>query len=592
MAADKTGSVFNLDLPRLAEASGLRLAALLFAQAPGRSTAIIGLLVIANLFEGIGIVAIFPLLITVTEGGAGAGGPVNEAVEKLFDLIGYTPGLGELVVLIIITFWLKAMLVLFAYTFARFTAIRFMTEIRMQLIDRLVGSRWAYFTSQPVGTLGNALVTETIMCGATYSNMFMMVSLSLQTLMYGMMALVMDWRVTIFAALAGGLMILAFRSIVEFSRRAGVQQTKSNKALTALASDQFQGIKPLKAMALEQSIAPLLMRESHVLEQAYRRAAVAKGVVQYMSEPILVMAILLGLGSAALWFEQGLSGLLFLAVIFYRGATRLSLVQQSFQTLIAGEAFVGSIASRIDDLQNMTEPEFGKTHVRLERNIRFEHLGFSYPGATVLDDVSAIVPAGKMTTIFGPSGAGKTTLVDLVTGLHRAQSGRILIDDVPIEEIDIATWRRSIGYVPQELILFNDTIRANITMGNEEIDDASIMEALHRAGAASFVAGLNDGLDTMVGERGAQISGGQRQRIALARALVRKPRLLILDEPTTALDPKTEAEICKTLQTLVGDVTILAISHQQALVDAADLVLRMQRGVLTDREMLKDASHA
>ncbi len=575
--------VFQLDVHRLARSTGLRLVGILFTQAPTRSSIIVGLLIVAGLFESLGVFAIFPLLVSVTEGGGSTGeGPIERLISGLFDVVGFTPGLTELIVLIVIAFWLKAMLILFAYTFAGFTSIRFMTDIRMKLIDKLIRARWVYFTNQPVGTLGNALVTESIMCGAIYNNMFTLMSLGLQTLMYVLMALWLDWRITIFAVLAGGLMILAFRTMVEFSRQAGIQQTQSNKTLTALASDQFQGIKPLKAMALETAIAPLLMRESRVLERAYRKATIAKGAVQHLSEPLLVTVILAGLGVATIWFEQSMSSLLFFTIIFYRGATRLSTVQQTFQTLVSSEAFVGSIASRIADLENLEEPAFGTAPATLKQGITFEGLSFSYPGSAVLRDVNGFIPAGKMTTIHGPSGAGKTTLVDLVIGLNQAQSGRLLIDGTPIEEIDIARWRRSIGYVPQELILFNDTVRANITMGQADIDDEAVMSALKRAGAADFVAAMKDGLDTMVGERGAQISGGQRQRISLARALIREPSLLILDEPTTALDPVTEAEICKTLQELGDSVTILAISHQQALVDTADHVFRMQGGVLLD----------
>jgi ATP-binding cassette, subfamily C, bacterial len=181
--------------------------------------------------------------------------------------------------------------------------------------------------------------------------------------------------------------------------------------------------------------------------------------------------------------------------------------------------------------------------------------------------------------IAGPSGSGKTTLIDLVIGLLNPDAGTIRIDGVALNTLDRAAWRAGIGYVPQEMFLFHDTIYSNITLGDGGLTRADARAALRAAGAWAFVSALPDGMDTVVGERGSRLSGGQRQRIALARALVRTPRLLILDEVTTALDPRTEAEICATLAGLKGAVTILAVSHQPAIVAVADLVYHLSDGI-------------
>src|SRR5690606_21587447 len=152
-------------------------------------------------------------------------------------------------------------------------------------------------------------------------------------------------------------------------------------------------------------------------------------------------------------------------------------------------------------------------------------------------------PKGKLTTLIGPSGAGKTTLSDVLLGLVRPRSGQILVDGVPLEELNLEQWRELVGYVPQELFLFHDTVMNNVTLGDPHITPEEVREALEAAGAWSFVEQLPQGMDTVVGERGTLLSGGQRQRISIARALVRKPKLLLLDEVTSALDPATEAEI-------------------------------------------------
>jgi ATP-binding cassette, subfamily C, bacterial len=181
----------------------------------------------------------------------------------------------------------------------------------------------------------------------------------------------------------------------------------------------------------------------------------------------------------------------------------------------------------------------------------------------------------------GASGSGKTTLIDLLTGLHRPSSGRITIDGVPIEQLSMRAWRRLIGYVPQELSLLHGSIRENVALGDAAIGDEAIRTALARAGADVLVSGPAHGLDSDVGEMGTKLSGGQRQRIALARALVLEPKLLILDEVTSALDPATEDQICREVAGLRGDYTIVAITHRPAWTAIADRLYKVEAGRVT-----------
>ena len=181
---------------------------------------------------------------------------------------------------------------------------------------------------------------------------------------------------------------------------------------------------------------------------------------------------------------------------------------------------------------------------------------------------------------------------DLIIGLHRPQRGEVWIDDLPLGDVDIRAWREMIGYVPQETFLFHDSIMSNVTLGDDEIPPARVESALRRAGAWEFVAALPEGMDTVVGERGARLSGGQRQRIAIARALIRDPALLILDEATTALDPETEAGIAATMRRLAGKVTVLSISHQPAMKNAADIVYRIEGGAAVCEEAADPAAVA
>jgi ATP-binding cassette subfamily C protein len=281
-------------------------------------------------------------------------------------------------------------------------------------------------------------------------------------------------------------------------------------------------------------------------------------------------------------YGEPVSSMLVMGFLFYRLAGRLGEAQINYQSVVIGESAFWSLQESVEAAQRLEEARGGTlSPPPTARGIELCDVSFSYGDRNVLHGVSLSIPAGRMVALSGPSGAGKTTIADLIVGLYQPLSGEVLIDGIPLQEIDTVAWRQMIGYVPQEMFLFHDTLLENITLGDPTITRADVDDALEAAGATEFVVHLPHGLDTVMGERGARLSGGQRQRLAIARALARKPRLLVLDEVTTALDPRTEAAICATLRELRGRVTILSISHQPAMMAAADVVYRLDAGRAT-----------
>jgi ATP-binding cassette subfamily C protein len=269
---------------------------------------------------------------------------------------------------------------------------------------------------------------------------------------------------------------------------------------------------------------------------------------------------------------------------------KLSKIQKQYQQMGILESGYWSMMETFENAQKMREKKLGDRKPELQQAIRLEGVTFAYSKNSVLDDASLVFPAGEITAIVGSSGAGKTTIVDLVIGLLRPQEGEVWIDDLPLKQVDLEQWRRMIGYVPQETLLLHDSIFINVTLGDPGITEQEAEEALRKAGIWEFVKTRRKGIHSSVGQRGLMLSGGQRQRIAIARAIVRKPKLLVLDEATTALDPKTEAGICQTLRKLRGENTILAISHQTAVLAVADRAYRIQDGAVTPADVPSTAS--
>ncbi|MEE1756428.1 ABC transporter ATP-binding protein [Streptomyces sp. SP18CS02] len=231
------------------------------------------------------------------------------------------------------------------------------------------------------------------------------------------------------------------------------------------------------------------------------------------------------------------------------------------------------------------EENDGKEQVdEVAGEFRFENVGLTYDDGDrpALEGLDLTVPAGQTVALVGGSGAGKSTVLSLVLGFHRATGGRILLDGRDLGELDLRSYRRFVSVVPQESILFEGSIRDNVAYGLPDVDDDAIRRALADANASEFVDRLPDGLDAVVGERGARLSGGQRQRLAIARALIRDPRVLVLDEATSALDAHSEALIQQALSRLVAGRTVFIVAHRLSTVRNADRIVVLERGLLQE----------
>jgi len=211
-------------------------------------------------------------------------------------------------------------------------------------------------------------------------------------------------------------------------------------------------------------------------------------------------------------------------------------------------------------------------------------VSFKYPNSNrkAISKFSVNAKPGQMIALVGPSGSGKSTLINLLTGFLRPQSGVISVDGNDYSQFDLRTFRKFISVVPQESVLFEASVRDNITYGLGSVSDERVSAALQAANALDFVSELPEGVDTLVGERGARISGGQRQRLAIARALIRNPRILILDEATSALDSQSESAIQQALETLMRDRTTFVVAHRLSTVQRADLILVLDKGKMIE----------
>ena len=556
---------------------------LYFARAYPRHTLTMLLaLLLAGVVEGFSLTALLPMLNIAAGGAAGnaSGSKIGKIVTSTLQLVHIEPTIASLLMVVIAGIILKSAMVLVADRKVGYTVAHVATDLRLALLRALLGTRWEYYLSQPMGSLANSAGNEVMRASQAYLHGSLATIYLIQSLVYAAVALLVSWQASIAAVAAGCLLVFALNRLVQKTKRAGRRETELLQSLLARLTDSLQSVKPLKAMGREQLAEGLLEADTVKLNLALRKQVYSTAVLKSLQEPILMLLVVAALYVTLVLWKYELPTVMVLVFLLARLLGEQGKMQRKFQEMATCESAFWSLQKKIDEALQQKEVNPGEKRVELKKSIRFDRVSFSYAEAPVLQSLTLEIPAGSFASVVGPSGAGKTTLVDLVIGLLRPRDGGILIDDIPLDQIDLKFWRRQIGYVPQDTVLLHDTILANVILSDPGLTAVDAEGALRGAGAWDFVAAMPEGLQTIVGERGSKLSGGQRQRIAIARALAHRPSLLILDEATSALDPESEKAISKTLAGLRGKITILAISHQTALVEVSDLVYDIQSQTL------------
>ncbi|RHU28528.1 ABC transporter ATP-binding protein [Firmicutes bacterium TM09-10] len=388
---------------------------------------------------------------------------------------------------------------------------------------------------------------------------------------------------------------LFFMISKKVSSRLGRQNERYNAKLFQWINQSLGGIKELKILQREEYFIDSYKTNYKKLIWGARVNELISALPKYIVETVamvgLVFAIIIKLlfGHGAL--ETFIPQIAVFAVAAFRLLPSVGRVNAYINSIMYNKASLDMIYDDLKEIDSepVQEAEWQgeKENWIFNKGVIVEHVTYHYPDSDVevLHDISMEIPKGKTVALIGPSGAGKTTLADIILGLLPPTSGVVRMDQHNIYE-NLRSWREKLGYIPQTIYLSDDTIRNNIAFGiyQEQIDDNAIWKALEKAQLKEFVQGLENGLDTYVGDRGVRLSGGQRQRIGIARALYHDPEILVLDEATSALDSSTEQAVMESIESLQGLKTMIIIAHRLTTIKNADLVYEVSGGNVTLRD--------
>lgn len=543
---------------------------------------VFGCMLLGSLSEGFGVTLLVPLL-ELLQGGVEPATGMAAQFGRFFALLGVPYQTVSVLAFFLLLQALRVVLQSSRELISNRVQFDLVDRLRERCFMAVLRSEWFWLSQRNNAEYANLLLTDINRVGAGVNFFLQICSGSTLLLAYSLVALWLSWPITLLVLAIGLLFVLAENGLRREALLLGNRIGQTSHSLHSAVQESLAGMKLAKILGNEQRHVDKFQQSMRAFRQQQlgfqRSSSRSKARMQLGSMVILVGMLYAGL---VVWRLPGaeLGTLIF---VFARLMPVGSQLQQQLHYWLHALPALANADRLLAECNNAVEPvvDTVQAPLRLQHDLTLQSVGFRYPGREhdTLNSIDLCIPVKSTTAIIGASGAGKSTLADVLMGLLRPDTGNIRIDGQLLDDAGRLRWRRSVAYVPQETILFNDSIRANLLWAMPDATEDELWRALDKA-AADFVRKLPQGLDTVVGDQGLRLSGGERQRIALARALLGRPSLLILDEATSALDMDNEERIRQAIVNLHGDLTVVAIGHRMATLQHADQVLVMDAGMV------------
>jgi ABC-type multidrug transport system fused ATPase/permease subunit len=543
-------------------------------------------MIFISLLDGVALLLLFPII--SYSGMVKLGSIANMPFIKFFGFLGHmspTLGLSLILVMFLIVNLIQNL-------FQRHVTIQnvkiqhgFARYLRLEIYGDLLRANWDFYIKRRKSDLINTITAELARVSAGTSTFIQLITAIIFTCIQIGIAFLLSPEITLFVLLSGGVLAIFSRGFIKRSRQLGRRTSENGKDLLAGITDNFNGIKDIKSNTLEPSRMNWFRSITRRIYDEQIEYITLKTASQFYYKIASAILITVFIFLSVRLFHAQAAQLMIIIVIFTRLWPRVTGIQSSLEQIAATVPALKAVIRLNKESQAAKEFDhidvFDIIPINIQKKIECLDVYFKYDqneSSYALNGINVSFPAKCMTAVVGRSGAGKSTLIDLLMGLNLPEKGEILLDGTPLTKENLLSLRRSISYVPQDPFLFNTTIRENLLMIEPSASDEQIWQALEFSSAAEFVKKLPQGLDTLIGDRGVRLSGGERQRIVLARAILRKPCILVLDEATSALDTENESKIQAALDRLKGKMTIIVIAHRLSTIRNADQVIVLDQG--------------
>lgn len=543
--------------------------------------------------EGFGLLMLLPLLQGLDTGAAASTEPAIGIGKLLHDLLarfGWADSTVAIILLITVAFIVKGTLVFGGNAFNAVLRAQLLRELKIRLFDDYSRMSYSYYARRDTGHFINVINTQITQMLNSFRFLMQLGSQLVSALIYIGLAFVVTWRFGLMALLIGLVLLFLFRWLNIYVRNLSRRSATENGHLSTLLIQFLHAFKYLTATGQAGHVRNTVMESIRRLTDYEMRLGIADSFTTAVREPITVVFIMLIVLVQMVALGQPLAPILVSILLFHRGLNTILSLQSTWMVTLGQIGSLEMVRDEFAAQRSHQEPDAFRPLNDLSQGISLRNLRFSYAPdlAPVLDNISLDIPVKTSVALVGQSGAGKSTIVDLLTLMLKPNHGQILIDGVPGDQVELASWRRQIGYVSQETVIFDDTIANNICMwvGDTRKDSGlldRVCSAARQAYIADFVESLPEGYQTLVGDRGVRLSGGQRQRLFIARELFREPRLLILDEATSALDTESERYIQQSIDALKGRITLVIIAHRLSTIRNVDHVYVFDKGRLVEQ---------
>jgi ATP-binding cassette, subfamily C, bacterial len=546
------------------------------------------IMTVTSLTEGLGVALLFPILQVAGFNLANQGhvGHYTGEVRDLLVRSGLRPSLwlASLLLIFLLLMALRSLFSRMQSVLTLRTALTYELSLGRRLYQAIINADWLFLVRRRSSDFTHALTGELTRVSTCTYLLIGTLGNAILALVYIAIALKLSAGMTSLVLATGAILLLLSRRWMRAVHQSGAAVSESVSEVYSAATEHLQNLKAMKFYDAQTSdLAMFSSLQSSALQQTLESTRSQAAAAFWFEAGSLIVLGAIIFASLQILNVAPASILLLLAV-FTRLFPRLAATQGQLQAFLSElPAFENLMTIYRECVANAEIPSAASSGPALAHEIRLERVGFRYDAdrPLVLRDLSLIIAAGKVTAIVGSSGAGKSTVADLVNGLLSPGTGRVLIDGAELTPQAAREWRRHVGYVAQDTVLFHDTVRANLSWANPDASEQEMKESLSLA-AAEFVFELPQGLDTTVGDRGMLLSHGQRQRIALARALLRRPGLLILDEATNSLDFDNEKRILDAIERLKGRATVLLIAHRVSAIQRADIIYLLENGSVAE----------